>query len=74
MDFREVVEEVVVDGFPHVVVVEVADIMATLIREMIVTVAEIRTGEEIVADEGVAGDADEVEADLMETSSSRITD
>lgn len=74
MDFREVVEEVVVDGFPHVVVVEVADIMATLIREMIVTVAEIRTGEEIVADEGVAVDADVVEADLMETSSSRITD
>jgi hypothetical protein len=90
MDFREVVVgEVVVDGFPHVVVVVVVDIMATLTREVIVTVAEamivtvaeeIPTGEEIeeeiaAADEGVAVDADVVEEDLMvETSSSRITD
>lgn len=81
--------EVVVDGFPHVVVVVVVDIMATLTREVIVTVAEamivtvaeeIPTGEEIeeeiaAADEGVAVDADVVEEDLMvETSSSRITD
>lgn len=79
--------EVVVDGFPHVVVVVVVDIMATLTREVIVTVAEamivtvaeeIPTGEEIeeeiaAADEGVAVDV--VEEDLMvETSSSRITD